>query len=129
PEPEPDPEPEPEPAAGAKPGLSQVPPASEYDDGIEEIRVRGRRADPARTVSMSRAEVRQIPGAFGDPFRAVEMMPGVTPVVSGLPFFFIRGAPPGNVGYFLDGVRVPLLFHVGVGPSAIHPALIERVDL
>ncbi|MDB4944869.1 MAG: TonB family protein / TonB-dependent receptor [Labilithrix sp.] len=95
----------------------------------EQVTVRGERVEPSRTVSLSRTEVRQIPGTFGDPFRAIEMMPGVTPVVSGLPFFFIRGAPPGNVGYFLDGVRVPLLFHVGVGPSAVHPALIERVDL
>jgi hypothetical protein len=95
---------------------------------VDEVRVRGER-EPSRTVSLSRQEVRQIPGAFGDPFRAVEIMPGVTPIVSGLPFFFIRGAPPGNVGYFLDGVRIPLLFHVGVGPSVVHPALINRVDL
>src|SRR6185369_7142929 len=85
--------------------------------------------DPSRTASLSRAEVRQIPGTFGDPFRAIEIMPGVTPIVSGLPFFFVRGAPPGDVGYFLDGVRVPLLFHVGAGPSVVHPALIQRVDL
>jgi len=94
-----------------------------------EIRVRGVKVEPSRTVSLSRAEVRQIPGTFGDPFRALEIMPGVTPIISGLPFFFVRGAPPGDVGYFLDGVRVPLLFHVGVGPSVIHPALIDRVDL
>lgn len=94
-----------------------------------EMLVLGERAEPSRTVSLTRAEVRQIPGAFGDPFRAVEAMPGVTPIVSGLPFFFIRGAPPGNVGYFLDGLRVPLLFHVGVGPSVVHPASVERVDL
>jgi len=56
-------------------------------------------------------------------------LPGVTPIVSGLPFFFIRGAPPGNAGYFLDGIRVPLLFHVGVGPSVVHPGLMARVDL
>lgn len=95
----------------------------------QEVRVRGVRSEPSRTVSLSRNEVRQIPGAFGDPFRALEIMPGVTPVVTGLPFFFVRGAPPGNVGYYLDGVRVPLLFHVGVGPSVVHPALVERVDL
>jgi TonB family protein len=94
----------------------------------DEVRVRGQR-EPSRTVSLTRAEVRQIPGAFGDPFRAVEIMPGVTPVVSGLPFFFVRGAPPGNVGYFLDGIRIPLLFHVGAGPSVIHPGLVQRVDL
>jgi hypothetical protein len=95
----------------------------------QEVVVRGERAEPSRSVSLSRTEVRQIPGTFGDPFRAIEIMPGVTPIISGLPFFFIRGAPPGDVGYFLDGIRIPLLFHVGVGPSVVHPAIIERVDL
>lgn len=99
------------------------------DYKFEEVRVSGNRGEPSRTATLSRAEVREIPGAFGDPFRAIEIMPGVTPIVSGLPFFFIRGAPPGNVGYYLDGVRVPLLFHVGAGPSVIHPGLVERVDL
>ena len=73
--------------------------------------------------------MRQLPGAFGDPFRAVEALPGVTPIITGLPYFFVRGAPPGNVGYFLDGVRVPLLYHIGLGPSVVHPAIVERVDL
>jgi hypothetical protein len=94
-----------------------------------EIMIRGERVEPSRTATLSRAEVRQIPGTFGDPFRAIEVMPGVTPIVTGLPFFFVRGAPPGNVGYFLDGVRVPLLFHVGVGPSVVHPGIMDRVDL
>src|SRR5207244_3014172 len=94
-----------------------------------DVTVSGDRREPGRTATLSRAEVREIPGAFGDPFRAVESLPGVTPIVSGLPFFYIRGAPPGNAGYFLDGIRVPLLFHVGAGPSVIHPALISRVDL
>jgi hypothetical protein len=70
-----------------------------------------------------------MPGAFGDPFRAIEALPGVTPIASGLPFFYVRGAPPGNVGYFLDGMRVPFLYHVALGPSVIHPALVDRVDL
>lgn len=78
---------------------------------------------------MSRAEVRLLPGAFGDPFRAVEALPGVTPIASGIPYFFVRGAPPGNVGYFLDGIRVPLLYHLGLGPSVVHPAIVDRVDL
>jgi hypothetical protein len=93
------------------------------------IDVQGEVIEPARRASLSRAEVREIPGAFGDPFRAIETLPGVTPIYSGLPFFFMRGAPPGNAGYFLDGVRVPLLFHVAVGPSVVHPGLIRAVDL
>ena len=93
-----------------------------------EITVQGQRLAPA-VSSFTRAEVRQLPGAFGDPFRAIEAMPGVTPIFSGLPFFYVRGAPPGNVGYFLDGVRVPYLYHVGLGPSVIHPGMVDRVDL
>ncbi|PKN32061.1 MAG: energy transducer TonB, partial [Deltaproteobacteria bacterium HGW-Deltaproteobacteria-20] len=90
--------------------------------------VHGEKPPPA-VRSFTRAEVRQLPGAFGDPFRALEALPGVTPMVSGIPFFFVRGAPPGNVGYYLDGIRVPLLYHVALGPSVIHPAIVSRVDL
>ncbi|MBK7582982.1 MAG: TonB family protein [Myxococcales bacterium] len=93
-----------------------------------EVVVRGKKLAPA-VSSLTREEVRQIPGVFGDPFRAIEVLPGVTPIISGLPFFYIRGAPPGNVGYFLDGVRVPYLYHLAIGPSVVHPALVERVDL
>ena len=81
------------------------------------------------TESLARTEVRQLPGAFGDPFRALEVATGVTPIVSGLPYFYVRGAPPGNVGYYFDGVRVPYLFHFGLGPSVIQPALVARTDI
>jgi outer membrane receptor protein involved in Fe transport len=92
------------------------------------VTVQGEKPAPG-VQSISRAEVRLLPGAFGDPFRAIDALPGVTPLASGLPYFFVRGAPPGNVGYLLDGIRVPLLYHIGLGPSVIHPALMDRVDL
>ncbi len=78
---------------------------------------------------MTRAEVRELPGAFGDAFRAIEALPGVTPIASGLPYFFVRGAPPGNIGYYIDGLSIPTLYHAAVGPSVIHPAFIENVEL
>ena len=81
------------------------------------------------TASLSSAEVRMLPGAFGDPFRAISVLPGVGQLVTGLPLFFVRGAPSGNLGFFIDGIRVPLLFHAFLGPSVIHPELIERVEL
>lgn len=115
------------PASGAQ-GASPGGTATTSTSAAAEVTVRGERAAPM-VSSLSRAEVRQLPGAFGDPFRAIEALPGVTPVVSGLPFFYVRGAPPGNVGYFFDGVRVPYLYHVGLGPSVVHPGLVDRVDL
>lgn len=98
---------------------------------VEDVMVRGDRSPPGSTASdtISATEARQLPGAFGDPFRAVEAMPGVTPIISGLPYFYVRGAPSGNVGYYFDGVRVPYLFHFGLGPSVIQPSLIAKTDL
>ena len=94
---------------------------------ITEVNVRGHKGDPAQ-VTLGGGEVRQLPGAFGDAFRAIEALPGATPMASGLPYFFIRGAPPGDTGYFIDGVSVPLLFHAAFGPSVIHPGLIDQID-
>ncbi len=92
-----------------------------------EVTVSGERAAPAST-SIRRRDIREMPGVLGDPYRAIEVQPGVTPTASGLPYYFIRGAPPGNIGYFFDGIRVPLLFHVGGGPSVIPAAVVRRVD-
>ena len=121
------------PAASTTPSSRPEPkatPATDSSPDVLEVTVYGEREPSAPPpASLGRAEVREVPGAFGDPFRAIETLPGVTPVASGLPFFYVRGAPPGNVGYFLDGVRVPYLFHIGLGPSVIHPGLVERVDL
>jgi TonB family protein len=99
------------------------PPATE----ITEVFVLGEVAPGVR--SMGQAEARMLPGAMGDPFNAIAVLPGVAPVISGLPLFLVRGAPPANLGYFVDGVRIPLLYHAFLGPAVIHPALIERVEL
>ncbi len=93
----------------------------------EEVDIRGTRRELGQTT-LSATDVREMPGAFGDPFRAIEALPGVVPVASGLPYFYIRGAPPNDNGYYVDGIRVPLLFHVGNGEGVIHPALIDHVD-
>lgn len=92
------------------------------------VEVRGR-ARGAGTPALSRAQARELPGAFGDPLRAVDALPGVVPTISGLPIFFIRGAPPASVGYVVDGVEVPLLYHAFLGPSVLHPGSLSGVVL
>jgi TonB family protein len=134
-EPEPEPVPEEAPAPGPpekpaatpeRPPAAAAPAKPKPEQPIEVV-VTGARTNAA--PRLSRAEVRQLPGAFGDPFRAIEIMPGVTPIASGLPYFFVRGSPPGNVGYFFDDIAVPGLFHVAAGPALIHPAFVEDVRL
>ena len=94
-----------------------------------EVHVRGSKPDgdigavdtPARTL-------RDVPGTFGDPFQTIASLPGVLPMASGVPYFYVRGAPPADTGYFLDGIPLPALFHIGPGPSVVPPAILDRVD-
>jgi len=78
---------------------------------------------------MKREEYRLVPGGFGDPFRAIDVLPGLVPIVTGLPYFYVRGAPPAAVGFYVDEVRVPFLFHFALGPGVVHPALVEEVSV
>jgi hypothetical protein len=102
--------------------------AAKADADPAVIEVRGTPTTPA-APALSRAQARELPGAFGDPLRAVDSLPGVVPTISGLPIFFIRGAPPASVGYVVDGVEVPLLFHAFLGPSVLHPGSLSGVVL
>lgn len=99
---------------------------------IDEVTIAGTRSPPTSSPTehrMARADMRLVPGAFGDPFRAIDALPGVIPTISGLPYYYIRGAPPSAVGYFIDDVRVPYLFHFALGPGVIQPALVDEVAM
>lgn len=88
---------------------------------------RRKRTEVARTELRGR-ELTQIPGTFGDPFRVIQTLPGVGAVISLLPFPIVRGSSPGSTGFLIDGVRVPLLFHLLGGPSVIHPDFIDSIQ-
>lgn len=84
---------------------------------------------PAPNVhALELAEMREVPGAFGDPFRVIEALPGVTPVISGLPYVYVRGAPPAATAYLYDDIQLPALFHLALGPAVVHPAMIGPID-
>ena len=86
------------------------------------------RAVAVTSTRLRDEEIREVPGSGGDPFAIVRSLPGASQVAGFLPYVVVRGAAPGNTGYYLDGVRVPALFHVAAGPSVIHPYFIDEVD-
>jgi hypothetical protein len=83
---------------------------------------------PEPVVPLKKEELVHTAGSLGDPFRVVESLPGVAQTTWPLPFYAIRGANPGNTGYFIDGVRAPALFHFALGPSVLHPFFIEELQ-
>ncbi|WP_434384498.1 TonB family protein [Melittangium boletus] len=90
------------------------------------------RGDRERTevsrVTLHENELREIPGTQGDPFRVVMLLPGVGSMLSGVSYPVVRGSQPAATGYFLDGIRVPILFHLFLGPAVIHPDFIDTID-
>jgi hypothetical protein len=79
-------------------------------------------------VRLADEELTQTPGTLGDPFRAIESLPGVATIAWPAPIYAVRGSNPGNTGFFLDGVRVPALFHFALGPSVIHPYFFDNLE-
>ncbi len=89
-----------------------------YDQPADEV--------TRRTITM--AEIEQIPGTFGDPVRVVQTLPGAarSPFSTGL--LIIRGADPEDSGVYIDGIRVPIIYHITGATSVISPDIIESVD-
>ena len=77
---------------------------------------------------ISREEFTRIPGTFGDPLRAIQNMPSVA-----RPAFFggqliIRGAAPSDSEIYLDGMRLPSLYHFAGGPSVLPERVLDEIN-
>ncbi len=79
--------------------------------------------------TIERRQMTSVPGTFGDPLRVIQSLPGLarTPFVTG--FLIIRGSNPDDSGTFIDGHRIPQLFHFLGGPSILNPEFLESIDL
>jgi hypothetical protein len=93
---------------------------------VYETVVEATRDEPAVTVRGQ--QLTTTPGALGDPLRIIESLPGVAAVAWPAPIYAIRGSNPGNTGYFLDEVQIPMLFHLALGPSVVHPYFFGGID-
>ena len=56
------------------------------------------------------------------------LLPGVVTPASGLSYPVVRGSLPAATGFFLDGVRMPQLYHLMAANSVVHPDFIESID-
>ena len=72
-------------------------------------------------TTLSDAEIYDIPGTVGDPIRVIMLMPGVTTSMSGLGYPVVRGVLPGDARYEMDGVQVPMLYHLLFGNAVVNP--------
>jgi len=93
-----------------------------------ESTVRGEARHEGERFTLRDEELHQAPGSLGDPFRVIGLLPGVSTPLTLLPYYVIRGASPGTSGFFIDGMRVPQLFHFLAGGGVVHGRLVDRLD-
>jgi TonB family protein len=94
------------------------------------VRARPIRKEVARRT-LTLDEIRRVPGAQGDAIRVIQNLPGVARTPYGLGLLVVRGAPPQSTGVFLDGHRMPLLFHFGgIGglTSVVNSRMLEQIN-
>lgn len=95
----------------------------------EEITVRGQKEErevPRRTLG--REQLRTMPGANGDPLRAVSVLPGIARSPGFSDILIVRGSSPQGSAVFIDGAYTPRAYHFG-GLSSVVPAeSVERID-
>ena len=101
--------------------------AEMYRDN-EIVAIYDRPKDEVTRRTLSIEEIRRVPGTFGDPVRVVQTLPGAARTPFGTGLLVIRGADPEDSGVYIDGVRVPIIYHLTGTTSVLSPDLIESVD-
>jgi TonB family protein len=72
---------------------------------------------------------KRVAGTQGDVLKIVENMPGVARATAGSGQVVVWGASPQDTRVYVDGVRIPLLYHFGGLRSVIHTDLVRSVEL
>lgn len=80
------------------------------------------------STTLQVAEVQRVPGTQGDTLKVVQNLPGVARPAFNGGALVIRGTSPQESGVFLDGQRIPLLFHFGGLTSVYNSELLESLD-
>jgi TonB family protein len=79
-----------------------------------------------RTLAID--EIKRIPGTFGDPVKVIQTLPGAARSPFGTGLLIIRGANPEDTAVYVDGVRIPIVYHLTGTTSVLSPEVVEAVD-
>jgi hypothetical protein len=78
--------------------------------------------------SISHEELRNVPGSNGDPVRVIENLPGLARIPYTGGQLIVRGAPAVDTGAYIDGQRIPILYHLLNGPSVLGEEMVDKID-
>ncbi len=76
---------------------------------------------------LSAEEIQYLPGSNGDVVKVVQNLPGVARAPLGTGALIIRGAAPEDSAAFLDGARIPVVFHFSGLTTILSGDLLDEV--
>lgn len=99
------------------------------EDEAEDVYVRGERPPRDVTVrTLTQEELARAPGSGNDALRGLLNLPGVgrPPGLAGI--LIVRGSAPQDTQTFVDGTRIPLIYHFGGLSSVVPTEMLEKID-
>jgi hypothetical protein len=81
-----------------------------------------------KTKSLDQEQFATIPGANGDPVKAVQNLPGVNRAGAFSSQIIIEGSSPNDTRYNVDNQNIPIIFHFGGLSSVVMPEAVDHVD-
>ena len=81
-----------------------------------------------KTKSLDRSQFLTVPGANGDPVKAVQNLPGVNRSSFASGQVIIEGSSPNDTRFNIDSQNVPIIFHFGGLSSVVFPEAVDHVD-
>lgn len=108
----------------------QPPPDSdEESDDLELVVTAPKLQKATASIAVAAGVARKVPGTGGDVLRVVESMPGVARSSAGNGQLIVWGASPEDTRIYVDGVRIPRLYHTGGLRSVIAADLVRGIEL
>ncbi|MCE9578329.1 MAG: TonB family protein [Deltaproteobacteria bacterium] len=112
--------------------LALAPPpgaADEDADDLEIVVTAPPLAKATASVEVVAGQARKVPGTGGDVLKVVESMPGVARSTAGSGALVVWGAAPEDTRVYVDGVRIPRLYHLGGLRSVVATDLVKGIAL
>lgn len=103
-------------------------PEEEKDD-LEIVIIAPKLIKQSVSTKVEADEARRVAGTQGDVLKIVENLPGVARATAGSSQIVVWGAAPEDTRVYVDGVRMPLLYHFGGLRSVVHTDLVSSVEL
>lgn len=103
--------------------------SEEEADDLEVVVVAPPIVKDVTSVRIDPSQARRVPGTQGDVLKVVQSLPGVGRAAAGSSALVVWGAAPEDTRVYVEGVRIPLLYHYGGVRSVIHGDLVRSVEL